>query len=465
MAVAAKWEWEQYLEPVRGELGGGGDGGDGGGKVATAPVLSFDAYLAARSVVTSRAFAVDERHSNGFVPFADLFNHVTGSAHVQFADVGMLPGPSDIAEVDAAGLGVDAADPSDWAEVGATRAAAAGDEMYNSYGHLCNGALLASFGFTHDGNPADSVTLSAAALRAAVAVAGGVQGGALARQSRWCMQAGLLGPPRHAARPHQCRQSLTHSEALHAHTASGFVSARRNLVPTDPISVLTVVSPRIVGRSDEPGFRLLRGAALPERMLLYMHALLSPPSALANALPTVGEYTVDADPPRAEPTQHTVDAIYALARCTTGDEGDAGAHGTADREDAASVRQSSLLSEGVVEAVEAALAKRAAVYGGGTLEEDCAELAALRARCSGEGMVPEEAAAREECEGRGEGREHVLRIRISEREILQEACTTLQQARERHSWWRREGVGECDRRTGAAAPVAPPADELWGLFD
>jgi SET domain-containing protein 6 len=200
MLVAAKWEWEQYLEPVRGELGGGG------GEVATTLGLSFDAYLAARSVVTSRAFAVDERHSNGFVPLADLFNHVTGSAHVQFSDVGVLPRPSTpphatFDEVNAAGLGVEAAergDPSEWAEVVATRAVGVGEEMFNSYGHLCNGALLASYGFTHDANPADCVTLPAAALRAAVAVAGGVQGGALARQSRWCMQAGLLGPPRHA---------------------------------------------------------------------------------------------------------------------------------------------------------------------------------------------------------------------------------------------------------------------------
>jgi hypothetical protein len=186
-------------------------------------------------------------------------------------------------------------------------------------------------------------------------------------------------------------------------------------------------------------------------MLLYMHVLLSPPSALTEALPTVG------DPPRAEPTQHTVRAIYALARCTTGDEVDAEAHAITAAENAVDVRQSTLLlSEGVVEAVEAALAKRAAVYGGGTLEEDREELAALRARCSGEGILPEEAAARE-------GREHVLRIRISEREILQEACTKLQQARERHSWRRREGGSARDGET--AASTAASADEVWDLFD
>lgn len=222
--------------------------------------------------------------------------------------------------------------------------------------------------------------------------------------------------------------------------------------------MLTLVSPRNVGRSDEPGFRLLRGAELPERMLLYVHVLLSPLSALAELMPTLG------DPPRTQPTQHTMHAIYALGRCTTGDGGEAEAHGTADGEVAADVRQStSLLSKGVVEAVEVAVAKRAAVYGGGTLEEDRAELAALRARCSGEGILPEEAAAREECEGCGEGRGHVLRIRISEREILQEACTKLQQARERHSWRRRERKSACEG--GTAASVAPPADELWDLFD
>jgi SET domain-containing protein 6 len=63
MLAAAKWEWDEYLAPVRAALG----------------ELSFDAFLAARSVVTSRAFSVDPRHGNGLVPFADLFNHHTGA--------------------------------------------------------------------------------------------------------------------------------------------------------------------------------------------------------------------------------------------------------------------------------------------------------------------------------------------------------------------------------------------------
>ena len=78
------------------------------------------------------------------------------------------------------------------------RAAAAGDELFNSYGELCNGRLLASFAFTHEHNPADSLALPAAALRAAAAVAG-VHGGVLARHSRWCAQQGLLGPHRYEA--------------------------------------------------------------------------------------------------------------------------------------------------------------------------------------------------------------------------------------------------------------------------
>lgn len=82
--------------------------------------------------------------------------------------------------------------------------------------------------------------------------------------------------------------------------------------------------------------------------------------------------------------------------------------------------------------MEAALTKRAAAYGGGTLEADRAELAALRA--GGRAWA--------------QRREHVLRIRISEREILQLARAALQQV-----------------EVGAAADAAAAADEMWGLFD
>ena len=36
-------------------------------------------YLAARSVITSRAFWIDHRHKEGLVPLCDLFNHSTGA--------------------------------------------------------------------------------------------------------------------------------------------------------------------------------------------------------------------------------------------------------------------------------------------------------------------------------------------------------------------------------------------------
>jgi N-lysine methyltransferase SETD6 len=41
--------------------------------------FTVEQYLAARSVITSRAFWIDHRHKEGLVPLCDLFNHSTGA--------------------------------------------------------------------------------------------------------------------------------------------------------------------------------------------------------------------------------------------------------------------------------------------------------------------------------------------------------------------------------------------------
>ena len=41
--------------------------------------FTIQQYLAARSVVTSRAFLIDDNHKEGLVPLCDLFNHSTGA--------------------------------------------------------------------------------------------------------------------------------------------------------------------------------------------------------------------------------------------------------------------------------------------------------------------------------------------------------------------------------------------------
>jgi len=61
---------------------------------------------------------------------------------------------------------------SAWVEMEAVRGCAVGGEVYNTYGVLGNAALLSFYGFTHDHNPADTVSLSGALVRAVCALEG-----------------------------------------------------------------------------------------------------------------------------------------------------------------------------------------------------------------------------------------------------------------------------------------------------
>ena len=54
------------------------EGGAGAGEGPTE-----EDFAAAASVVASRAFRVDDRHGDGMVPVADLFNHRTDAEHVR----------------------------------------------------------------------------------------------------------------------------------------------------------------------------------------------------------------------------------------------------------------------------------------------------------------------------------------------------------------------------------------------
>jgi len=47
---------------------------------------TYDQYAKACTLVSSRSFTIDELHGCGMIPFADLFNHSTTDAHLQFAD-------------------------------------------------------------------------------------------------------------------------------------------------------------------------------------------------------------------------------------------------------------------------------------------------------------------------------------------------------------------------------------------
>ncbi|TYI86150.1 hypothetical protein E1A91_D04G046700v1 [Gossypium mustelinum] len=49
--------------------------------------FSVKEYFAARSLIASRSFQIDEYHGFGMVPLADLFNHKTGAEDVHFTSV------------------------------------------------------------------------------------------------------------------------------------------------------------------------------------------------------------------------------------------------------------------------------------------------------------------------------------------------------------------------------------------
>ena len=59
-----------------------------------------------------------------------------------------------------------------WMELVLMKPAAAGEELFNTYGPLGNCQLLNYYGFTQAGNPEDYVQLSGAVIRAACAVNG-----------------------------------------------------------------------------------------------------------------------------------------------------------------------------------------------------------------------------------------------------------------------------------------------------
>ena len=71
----AKTEWAIHIEPIlsRSEYAESG--------------FTFEDYLSARSVVSSRAFTICPEVGVGLVPLADLFNHRTGGHHVLLTDI------------------------------------------------------------------------------------------------------------------------------------------------------------------------------------------------------------------------------------------------------------------------------------------------------------------------------------------------------------------------------------------
>ncbi|KAJ3313692.1 hypothetical protein HDV04_001702 [Boothiomyces sp. JEL0838] len=151
-----------------------------------AKFMTLERWMNATSLVTSRAFQVDEFHGESLVPLADLFNHKTGAEHVHFEGVGdVCPtcGSSDgcdcegeeweddeeVPELDtieedgdeapeladmeeAPELDEETPMDNEILEMVTVRAAKRGEELFNTYGDHSNSSLLRLYGFVDQEN-------------------------------------------------------------------------------------------------------------------------------------------------------------------------------------------------------------------------------------------------------------------------------------------------------------------------
>ncbi|XP_062113845.1 ribosomal lysine N-methyltransferase 3-like isoform X2 [Humulus lupulus] len=144
-------------------------------------------YFAAKTLIASRSFMIDDFHGSGMVPLADLFNHKTAAEDVHFTSVSSHSESDSetddnneyerdqtppISPTDDSDIGItpsgrkSPADfPSDWGEEPAAmemimvKDVKVGSEVYNTYGSLGNAALLHRYGFTEPDNPYDIVNI------------------------------------------------------------------------------------------------------------------------------------------------------------------------------------------------------------------------------------------------------------------------------------------------------------------
>ncbi|CAN6475536.1 unnamed protein product [Victoria cruziana] len=152
--------------------------------------FGVEQYFAAKSLIASRSFEVDDYHGFGMVPLADIFNHKTGAEDVHFT----LTSYSSDAEEEESAMDLDQkstashsndhsgnsdlnandgdiinrmerptfSSPESFSEVLEmimVRDVKAGHEVFNTYGNLGNAALLHRYGFTEPDNPFDIVNM------------------------------------------------------------------------------------------------------------------------------------------------------------------------------------------------------------------------------------------------------------------------------------------------------------------
>lgn len=145
-------------------------------------------YFAAKSLIASRSFTIDDYYGHGMVPLADLFNHKTNDEDVHFTSLssqdesdhevdgahsneeyedmlddksavdGFLEGKGSFSGSDSDCSLISGDDPTILLMV-MIKDVKAGNEVFNTYGYLGNAALLHRYGFTEANNPFDIVNL------------------------------------------------------------------------------------------------------------------------------------------------------------------------------------------------------------------------------------------------------------------------------------------------------------------
>ncbi|XP_010558785.1 PREDICTED: ribosomal lysine N-methyltransferase 3 [Tarenaya hassleriana] len=158
--------------------------------------FGVEEYIAAKSLIASRSFEIDDYHGFGMVPLADLFNHKTGAEDVHFtsdSSHGESGSEADennealeenrsedeastqtSSEAEQAFNQVPAENNDDGAdedsylvvendhpvlEMIMVKDVLTGAEVFNTYGTLGNAALLHRYGFTETDNPYDIINI------------------------------------------------------------------------------------------------------------------------------------------------------------------------------------------------------------------------------------------------------------------------------------------------------------------
>lgn len=144
--------------------------------------FGIEQYFAAKSLIASRSFAIDEYHGSGMVPLADLFNHKTGAEDVHFTSVSSHSDSESDADCNKNDLLANNGDNEPSSEISYSdgtdldsslvlgdhttvmemimvKDVEVGNEVFNTYGLVGNAALLHRYGFTELDNPFDIVNI------------------------------------------------------------------------------------------------------------------------------------------------------------------------------------------------------------------------------------------------------------------------------------------------------------------